>query len=256
MEQTFFSATFKLYSKYSSLQLGWRKGKWKEGSGVKVTWQGAERQQSWQHSKWSPACIHCKIKFPLFSQSQRPWKHLWLSRRPEPASSSSAAQGTTSQPPRSTQPARGTKLKRGMERDDQCLQKKIKLPGSASLSPFILKSHERQEGLHCTWPEIIPCKTFRPPAYPWAAPKMYQQAGEMRWARLPGSRCTGKRGRLGSTIPTQLWVLPAAFTTNWWLSERSVERLFLGAWCYVCRAKSVLLNSFHNKRAPRWFFQL
>lgn len=98
----------------------------KEGSGVKVIWQGAERQQSWQHSKWSPACIHCKIKFPLFSQSQRPWKHLWLSRRPEPASSSSAAQGTTSQPPRSTQPARGTKLKRGMERDDQCLQKKNK----------------------------------------------------------------------------------------------------------------------------------
>lgn len=120
------SATFKLYSKSSSLQLGWRKGKWKEGSGVKVIWQGAERQQSWQHSKWSPACIHCKIKFPLFSQSQRPWKHLWLSRRPEPASSSSAAQGTTSQPPRSTQPARGTKLKRGMERDDQCLQKKNK----------------------------------------------------------------------------------------------------------------------------------
>lgn len=108
-----------------------------------------------------PLC--CRIRFPLFSEGQRPWKHLWLSRSPEPASSSSAGQGITSQPPLSTQMARSTKLKRGMERDDQCLQKK----GCRELNPshpFFLKSHERQEGLHCTCPEIIPCKTFRPQA--------------------------------------------------------------------------------------------
>lgn len=127
-----------------------------------------------------PLC--CRIRFPLFSEGQRPWKHLWLSRSPEPASSSSTGQGITSQPPLSTQMARSTKLKWGMERDDQCLQKK----GCRELNPshpFSWRAMRGRKDFTAPAQKLYPAKhsghRARPPGYPWAAPKNYQQVGEM-----------------------------------------------------------------------------
>lgn len=78
---------------YLPCKLGWRKTKWKEGSGAEVIWQGGSRKTTELATFKLKSCLNplcCKIRFPLFSQGQRPWKHLWLSRRPEPASPSSA----------------------------------------------------------------------------------------------------------------------------------------------------------------------
>lgn len=129
---------------------------------------------------------------------------------------------------------------------------KKRLPGAESLSPFILKDFTAPaQKLHPAKPsghtgqglldirELLPKITSR----------------QVRWVRLEGSL---GRERLGSTIPLGCGrrALPTAFTTKWGLSERSVERLFVEARRYVCRAKSVLPSSFHNKPAPRCFSQL
>lgn len=119
------------------------------------------------------SCLHplcCKIRFPLFSEGQRPWKHLWLPR------------GCQLLLCWSGQHLSAPKWSQGWREMISACKKKKRLPGAESLSAFILKSHERQEGLSES-------KTFRPQAKaswisPWAAPKNDQQIGEMSEAAL------------------------------------------------------------------------
>lgn len=203
------------------------------------------------------SCSHplcCRIRFPLFSEGQRPWKNLCLSRSPEPASSSSSGQGITSQPSLSTQMAKSTKLKWGMERDDGRLQKNA----ARSWIPLTLYPEEPWEDGRTSL--YLPRNyTLQNLQASWISMSCSQKllAGRRDeqgcWANAALGREKGWEAQLHHGSGRR--VLPTAFTTNWWLSERSVKRSFLEAWCYVCCAKSVLLNSFHNKPAPRWFFE-
>lgn len=88
------------------------------------------------------------------------------------------------------------------------------------------ESRERQEGFHCTCLEITPCKPFR--LLDILSMSCSQQLPAGRWDERG---CSGKRERLGSTIPTQLWQESSSRSLHkqGWLSGRSVPGS--GAWC-------------------------
>lgn len=101
--------TFKLYFKLFFPAVEGKKERVEEGGfrslsnlagSGKTTELAAFKLKSCSH----PLC--CKIRFLLFSEGCRPWKHPLLSRSTEPASSRSAGEGTISQPPLRTHMAR------------------------------------------------------------------------------------------------------------------------------------------------------
>lgn len=162
------------------------RAKWKEGSGVKVIWQAAERHQA--GSTQSEVLLHplCwKIRFPLFSQGQRPGN---ISGSAEAQSLPAPALHHLSATPEHRN-GHNTKLEQGMV--NACKKKAAR---AESLSLFILKSHERQEG-----PKMTPAKPSGHMDNPELLPKVTSRQVRGVWL------LTGRREGLGSTNPARLW---------------------------------------------------